>query len=73
MALIHQRPSEIEGITTGPLAEILNYTTGVSFEGFAVAESKCLYQLMDLLVIIIIMLFEFKRAVKLPFTQTQCA
>jgi hypothetical protein len=41
VALIHQRPSEgVEGISAGPLAEILNYTTGISFEGFTQSESK---------------------------------
>ena len=30
----------MEGISTGPLAEIINYTTGVTFEGFTAAESK---------------------------------
>jgi len=40
VALIHQRPSEVEGISTGPLAELLNYTTGISFEGFNAAESE---------------------------------
>lgn len=28
----------MEGISTGPLAEILNYTTGITFEGFAASE-----------------------------------
>ena len=37
---IHERRSEVEGISTGPLAEILNYTTGITFEGFNAAESK---------------------------------
>ena len=42
IALIHQRPSDVEGISAGPLAEILNYTTGISFEGFSVSESEVL-------------------------------
>ena len=34
------RPSEVEALVGGPLLNLLNYCTGISFEGFAVAESK---------------------------------
>ena len=31
---------ETEAMVSGPLKELLNYTTGISFEGFAAAESE---------------------------------
>ena len=43
-ALLVPRPSEVEalmGIVGGPLIDLLNYCRGITFEGFAPAESEC--------------------------------
>ena len=34
------RPSEGEAFVTGPLVDIINYCSGITFEGFELAESK---------------------------------
>ena len=34
------RPSEGEAFVTGPLVDIINYCSGITFEGFEAAESK---------------------------------
>ena len=36
------RPSEVEALVgSSPLRELLNYCTGITFEGFMSAESEC--------------------------------
>ena len=38
---------ETEAMVSGPLKELLNYTTGITFEGFAAAESEPLSPLLS--------------------------